>query len=375
MSKKNLLFILPSLQGGGAEKVTLNIIKDLDKEKFNITLLLIKKEGVYWDLVPDHIKLISILNQNDSITKNLYRIIKQVIKFSKDNDIIIGALELTATYLAIIAGTLLNKPRVGWLHINLKEFPHAKKFSHKILIKLLYPLLNVVIAVSNGARNSLIEISPSLEKKIVTVYNPLPMDVISKLADEDIDINFNINSSIPMILGMGRLTYQKGFEYLITAHANLIKNGYEHNLIILGEGEERSHLESLVKKLGVSNTVFLPGFQSNPYSWMKKADLFVLSSRFEGFGMVLGEAMSLGVPVISTNCPSGPEELLNSGEYGILVPVEDSVNLSKAIENLFVKPKVMKDYSIKAKGRASEFSPLVIIPKIESIFNSLYKKK
>ena len=133
-----------------------------------------------------------------------------------------------------------------------------------------------------------------------------------------------------MILGVGRLTQAKDFPTLIRAFA-LVRKKRAARLMILGEGEERPKLEALVRELGLEREVTLPGFVDNPYKYMKRAAVFVLSSKWEGFGNVLVEAMALGTPVVSTDCPSGPAEILENGRWGRLVPVGDVYALAEAI--------------------------------------------
>jgi glycosyltransferase involved in cell wall biosynthesis len=137
------------------------------------------------------------------------------------------------------------------------------------------------------------------------------------------------------ILAVGRLTKIKGFDVLLQAFAKLIqRRELDLHLLILGEGEERPRLEELAKRLGVSNRVFMPGFQENPYPYFVRAEVFVLSSRWEGLGMVLVEAMALGLPVIATDCPYGPRELTEEGQYGVLVPPNNATALAEAAYTL-----------------------------------------
>lgn len=356
--------MLPSLQGGGAEKVVLNVIEKLDKSKYEPVLFLFVKDGAYLDKIPKSITVKYALEKGNRFTRKPLEVLKKMVKESKEVDLIVSSLELTTTYISIVAGAIASKPTIGWVHINLDEFKVAKKLSHRILLKSLYPLLSGVIAVSNGVKESVEKIVPSLRGKTEVVYNPLPVQEIQKMGNE----NIIFESNNPMVLAAGRLTYQKSFGFLIRCHANLIRQGIIHDLVILGDGEEKEELQSLIKKLGVEETVFLMGFQENPYSWIGKADVFVLSSRFEGFGMVIGEAMALGVPVVSTDCPSGPVELLNNGEYGILVESQNKEEMCNAIKNMLNDKDVRKLYQLKGLERVEHFDESNIIPQLEEIF-------
>lgn len=362
--KSKVLFVLPSLQGGGAEKVVLNVIDRLDKNKYEPTLFLFVKDGAYLEKIPKGITLKYALEKEHRFTKHPFKVMKELVKESKRMDLIVSSLELTTTYISIIAGLIARRPTLGWIHIDLKEFGAAKKLPHQILLKSLYPLLNGAITVSEGVKKSVLTVVPSLKERIEVVYNPLPVKEIKRLGNQSI----SYESNNPMILAAGRLTYQKSFDFLIRCHAKLIRQGIMHDLVILGEGEEKGALQSLIKKLDVEDTVFLMGFQENPYSWMEKADIFVLSSRFEGFGMVIAEAMALGVPVVSTDCPSGPVELLNNGEYGVLVESQNEEEMCNAIKNMLNDEDARNLYRMKGLARVEHFDENNIIPQLEEFF-------
>ncbi|MEH6935503.1 glycosyltransferase, partial [Bacillus sp. JJ783] len=182
----------------------------------------------------------------------------------------------------------------------------------------IYNKLNKVIGVSVGASQSAIDLFNIKNiKNVVTIYNPINVEAINQLA---LETNENPGGGAPYIVSVGRLIPEKGFDILIDAFNELIKKEKTlHNLVILGEGPERKNLENKISKLSLENRVFLVGYKDNPYTWIKSADLFVLSSRLEGFSLVLVEALALHTPIVSFDCPSGPAEILEDGKYGILV--------------------------------------------------------
>ncbi len=362
----NILFILPNLQGGGAERVVLNVIRALDQTKFKPILFLIKNTGDYWNEVPENVEIVVALESNQQSRLNALKILFKLLKVSRRVDIIVGALELSATYYAVVAGLILRKPTVGWVHTDLNRYLAIQKPFHSKLVRWLYPHLMVIIAVSSGAAKTVEQLLPKMRDKVKTVYNPLP-EKIFELAEEPLQIN----KSLPMVLGVGRLDFHKGFDVLIRAHAKLVAKGIQHKLMILGEGKDRENLESLVKELGVENSVIMRGFQPNPYKWMNSADVFVLSSRFEGFGMVLIEAMALGVPVVSTACPSGPVEILDNGRFGLLVPDGDVDALVGAIAQVLTDSNVANHLRMIGPQRAKDFSPETIIPQYEKILSEV----
>ncbi|MFJ8526936.1 glycosyltransferase [Bacillus sp. NPDC094106] len=366
-SKQRILFVLPSLQGGGAEKVVLNVINKIDRNKYHPVLFLFVNEGVYLNKLPSYLEVNYALEAGKSFTKNSFKVINKLKKQALQSSLIVSSLELTTTYFSIIAGLMAKKPTVGWIHIDIAEFHVSKKFSHKILLKMLYPHLRSAIAVSEGVEEAVIKVIPKLKGKTEVIYNPLPVKEIREYAEEP--NSFVVDS--PLIIAAGRLTYQKSFDYLIRCHARLISKGVNHRLVILGEGEEKVNLLRLIKELNMEKSVFLAGFQDNPYSWIKKADIFVLSSRFEGFGMVIAEAMALGIPIISTDCPSGPAEILEDGKYGVLVKSQDENSMCIAIESMLLDKGKIKFYQHQSLERIKEFNEDNVIPKFDSLFGKI----
>jgi glycosyltransferase involved in cell wall biosynthesis len=200
------------------------------------------------------------------------------------------------------------------------------------LAKWFYPWADCITAVSKGVADDLIQATKLSSSRIQVIYNPIVTPDLQKKSESLLEHPWFRTGEPPVILGVGRLTAQKAFSVLIDAFAQVRKSQLVR-LLILGEGEERPMLEAQIRKLGLELDVDLPGFVSNPYPYMAHAALFVLSSRWEGLPTVLVEAMSLRTPVISTDCPSGPLEILDNGKYGKLVPVDDPRTLAQAIQS------------------------------------------
>ncbi|MCZ8523109.1 MULTISPECIES: glycosyltransferase [Paenibacillus] len=365
--RKTILFVLPNLQGGGAEKVTLSFIKYLDKDKYKPILFLLKNEGVYWNDVSSDVEVHYALESGQSLMKNGFSVLKKLISVSKRCDILIGCLELITTYLVVISGKLLKKPTIGWVHTNLKYYPTATKWSYKFFTKLFYGLLDKTICVSEGVLRDFIKEYPSIhETKVVRLYNILEPVVIDHPENEPSDEQ----KDIPTVIAMGRLVKEKGFDTLIKAHSELIAEKTAHSLLILGEGEQRESLEELIRELRVDKTVTLQGFVPNPNEYLLEADIFVLSSRFEGFGMVILEAMAAGVPVVATNC-DGPIEILENGTHGKLVPIDDINALKQAIKTLLNSDKVRGAFISSGLERVKDFYPSKVMPQFEMIIREV----
>jgi glycosyltransferase involved in cell wall biosynthesis len=198
------------------------------------------------------------------------------------------------------------------------------------VMRSAYTRADVVVATSAGVADDLARAIQMPRSRIVVIYNPVVTPSMIKKSWESVDHAWITGGSCPVIIATGRLTKQKDFPTLIRAFARL-REQQSARLIILGEGEDRERLQDLAAELRVEANIDFPGFVSNPYAYMRRASVFVLSSRWEGFGNVVAEALACGTPVVSTDCPSGPAEILEGGRWGRLVPVGDSASLSEAM--------------------------------------------
>lgn len=212
-----------------------------------------------------------------------------------------------------------------------------KRYWRRLVTRYTYLFADSIIAVSAGVARDTAALTGIALDQIKVIPNPVITSRLVKKANEPLSHPWYSPGQPRVILACGRLTRQKGLSTLIKAFA-LVRKKRHLRLIILGEGNKRPELENLITKLGVKSDVQLPGFVPNPYPYMQKATLFVLSSLWEGSPNVLTEAMALGTPVVSTDCPSGPGELLQDGEFGPLVPVEDEKTLAEAILHVLDNP-------------------------------------
>lgn len=350
-SRIRITFVINNLGGGGAERVLLNILNNLDRSKFKPRLFLFEYEGEYLKyLLPDvevgYCSKKSMLKNRISkaiflplrYLKRCTFGVKKLKGFSKDDDIVVAFLEKMVTYNVSRALKDEKKISYAWLHNNAKEFSKI----HKLLSYKYYKTYNRVFCVSKECTELAKEQFVNIANKIDTMYNPIEIQSIIDKSNNEIEFKLPKGTNI---VATGRLTNQKGFDILIEAFGKIKHK--DVNLVILGEGEDRLKLEQLVDKYNLKKRVYMPGFVENPFTILKNADLFVLSSRYEGLPTVLIEALALNKKIISTTC-SGSTEILENGKYGYLVDINDVDGLSKKIEYA-LDNKVINNGIVKAK--------------------------
>ena len=329
MNNKKITILLPFFLDGGVERAMLNLSKEMISHGIKVDFVLMSvNNGPLKSEIPNKCKIIELGSGN--MFFSVIRFIKYIRKEKPDT--IISALT-PANILAIIGKYIsFRKVKVVVeIQVAVEISESTSFFKSKIrpiFYRIFLPLADKIVSVSRGIKEDLLGFGiPS--SKIIVIYNPIFSNDIELIAEEKVDHKW-FNDDIPIIIGVGRLHKQKNFPLLIESFAKVRK---EKNArpVILGEGEERKNLLDLIKEFDIEDCVDLVGFVSNPYSYMKKSKLFVLSSDWEGFGNVLAEALCLGVPVVSTNCKWGPSEILEDGKYGKLVPVGNSDALADSI--------------------------------------------
>jgi glycosyltransferase involved in cell wall biosynthesis len=347
MGKKHkIALFIPSLHGGGAERVMANLANGLVARGYDVDLILIKAEGPYLEQLSDRVKIIDL---------NLSRLrycLPRLMRYLKNEkpDAMISSMG-GANFFSILARRFLSLSFPLTVRVETAEslaIQHKNNWLNRCVFKAnsyLYSLPDYVVAVSKGVGVDLLNNYQLEKEKVCIIYNPIVNKSIFLLMKEEVSLPlFLANEDIPLIISAGRLETVKDYPTLIRAF-KLLRERQDVRLLILGEGAERENLEKLIESLELQDNVWLAGFVSNPFAYMKKASLFVLSSIFEGFGNVIVEAMACGVPVVSTNCPSGPSEILENGKWGELVPVGDPAALAEAMAkslNSKEKPDVRK---------------------------------
>jgi glycosyltransferase involved in cell wall biosynthesis len=244
------------------------------------------------------------------------------------------------------------------------------EFLRRFTIRNFYPKANRIIVNSKNMGIELQQMFNIPLSKIAVINNPIDIQKVNKLSNENINHSWN-EENFPVIIAIGRLTSQKGFSYLIKAFSIVVSDGIPCRLLILGEGVDKEKLKKLAMELRVDDKVSLLGFQKNPYKYLCRSTLFVLSSLYEGFPNVLLEALALGVPSIATRCPTGPEEIITHEVDGILTPPADEMALANAIKRGLLDQGLRKRLGEAGKKRAENFRVKKIVRQYEEVIEDV----
>ncbi len=356
IAPKKVLCVLPSMNGGGAEKVMLLLLSGLDRSKYQPVLVLFENKGAYLKEIPDNIEVHCLKKKRKVdallLPYRLARLVKEV-----EPEVVLSFLWY-ANLVNVLSSRVWrhNVPAIISVHNYLSMSLAMQKYSRikGLITRLLFPMANEVISVSKAASHDLVNNFNIPKDKVTVIYNGIDKEHVARRGLDQPEL-FIFDDATPVIVAAGRLSRQKGFDVLIRAFAEVRKKN-EVKLLILGEGVERAELECLVVKLDLSDHVSMPGFAANPYPYIKRASLYVMSSNFEGFPVVLLEVMACGVPIISTNCTSGPEEILQNDVTGILVPVGDIGALSESMSNLLNNSNKRKRLAERANAKVDDWT-------------------
>jgi glycosyltransferase involved in cell wall biosynthesis len=328
---KVALFI-SSLEGGGAERVMVTLANQFAEQGHQVDFLLENKIGIYLSEVSAKVNLI------DFRKRRMMQCLAPLAHYLRvERPVGILSSLPAPNMLSIMAARLVRTDaRVVVREANTPSMRMQGVISPKdrmiewLNMKLWYPDADWVVAVSKGVQRDMQRFARIPKEHIVLIYNPAYTTRLLYLRDQPVDHPWFAPNQPPVVLGVGRFYPEKGFATLLKAFA-LVRASRIARLVLLGEGPLRTQLEALAHELGIADDVCMPGFVENPFAYMRRAAVFVLPSEYEGLPNVLIQAMACGCPVVSTNCPSGPEDILDNGKYGHLVPVGDWEAMAKAI--------------------------------------------
>jgi len=360
-----LAFFIPDLSVGGAEQVAITIANGLVTRGYDIDLLLSRASG----------ELRSELSEQVSI-----------VELPPSKTPVVGV----AAHLPFLAAYLnRRKPAALFPHLEhpsivslaINRFLDAdtaviptqhSAFGHDVeatpkdqivrrIVPRLYPASDQIVSVSEGVADSLVDRTPVDRSDISVLHNPVDVEQIRDRARQPVEHEWVENDDRDVVLFVGRHARQKNLDGWVRAFEKVVNRNANARAIIAGKGPCRAQVQATVERLGLSDVVSLPGFVDNPYRYMTKSDVFLLSSRYEGLPTVLIECLAVGCPIVSTDCPSGPREILSDGEHGTLVPIDDTNGLANAVCDTLADPPDPD----RLRSRADDFSPKPVFDKYE----------
>lgn len=376
--KKRVLFVINSLWGGGAEKVFQTLLCNLDKDKYDITVCSVNQARVEAPYPTVGVKYRYLFGQSAKSGLGRFKLrlinkLKLTVYYHLSPtwfyrlfvrgryDVEVAFLEGYATRV-VSGSTNKRSKKLAWVHIDLEK-NHWTDVAYRSRKEeeSVYSRFDSVPVVSKSVYASMKSLYPKLDTLLV-VQNPIDEKFIRS---QSAAFKAKFPSAAIKLVSIGRLESQKGYDRLLPIVKRLVDEGYDLSLTILGDGSQRRSLESYIRENGLSERVLLPGFQSNPYPWLERADLFVCSSRSEGYSTVVTEALILGLPVITTDC-AGMDELLGSGRYGMIVDNDDEA-LYNGLKKLLDHPKILDEYRELAESRGEDFSLRSLMSHIERL--------
>ncbi|MCA9240570.1 MAG: glycosyltransferase [Planctomycetales bacterium] len=347
----HIAFFLPSLGGRGAQRVLVNLANEIAGREARVDLVVANYQGDLISAVSPQVH-VADLNSHRGVLRSLPAL-QRYLREHKPTVLVTAMDYVNVLVLACRKLRRFKTKIVATCHNNIaasiSNSPWVRDRLLPMGIRLTYGGADAIVAVSQGVADTLADTAGIDRSRIKVIYNPAAPENVDELCKEEPDHKWLKAPGEPVILGVGSLTRQKDFRTLIEAFA-LSNQTLPSRLILLGEGEEREALANLAAELGVADRVDMPGWVKNPYAYMSRSSLFVLSSRWEGFGLVLAEALACGVPVVSTDCPSGPAEILEGGKHGKLVTPGDAGELSQAISATLDNPPETEN--LKHRGRS-----------------------
>lgn len=395
---KNLVIRSGSLRMGGLERVLIEMLQSLDRSRYNISLIIEDnsgKENVFLDQVPEGIdiyflkpeSLIEKTHYHRERKKNLYHKLMYNLLMSKEHSFVVNKTkdvlkEIEKKYGEVdvfldydwgarrYVEKLKAKRKIVWIHNSVPKL--LKKESKIIRFGKNLAKYDTVVAICDDMKAELEDIYPYLKGKVERVYNPFNFKRILDLSNDMSQLNDQQKKLIKdaYIIAVSRLdTVQKDYATLIKGYKLATENGVKERLYIVGDGPDRKEIENLIKESGLEGSIILIGKTTNPYVWMKNSKLFVHSSKYEGFGLVIVEAAILGKAIISSDCKVGPKEILGNGKYGKIFPVGEYEKLSLELVKLLKYEEERRIFEEKAKTRALDFGATKVMKDYDIIIN------
>lgn len=371
-----ILFLITDLGGGGAEKALIDIVNNLDTDKYDITLMTAYNEGIYRSQINSNIHYKSIIKKTSQSAHSVFsRLVKRLPKklmyrlcIKEKYDVEIAFLEGYPVHL--LSGSKC-KNKIAWIHTDLNKYTYTDDLflSHRDYTHS-FTQFNKVICVSDEVRTAFINWlgdTPYPEENIQVISNYIPSESILQKASQEFDCSHKKPAGgIPVLCNLGTLKPIKGQMRLLEIHKQLLDKGLMHHLWFIGDGESRDKIKAYIKEHHLESTVTLWGFHTNPYPILRQSDIFVLPSYTEGYPLCLSEALILKKPIITTLCP-GTEEILSNGEFGMITENNDEA-LYEGLYSVLSNSEILDELKEKARLGSKRFDSKNVLSKIEQLF-------
>ena len=395
--KKNIVFRSGSLRLGGLERVLIEVLQTIDKEKYNITLVIdddCGEDNIFEKDIPKEIpyyflKSKELLNKTEyykankkklfnKLMYNLFMNLETFIMCKNMNKLLrkLGKIDVLIDFDAGASKYISKLKNIDkkavWIHNSIPKLKKKKSKIERFGKRL--KKYDKVVAICDEMKEELQEIYPKIKDKIIRIYNPFDFSRISKMAEDENNLSEKQKELLKdkYCVMVSRLdTVQKDYETLMKAFKIVIKKGREEKLYIVGSGPDEDKIKKMIENYGIEKNVKLIGFTKNPYVWIKNSLFLVHSSKYEGLPTVLIEALICGKTIISSECPTGPREILKNGECGELFEVGNVKQLSEKLVNFFENSDLIKFYEEKVKMRKEEFNQKNVIREYEKLIDNI----
>ena len=360
------MVVITSLSGGGAERAVVLVLEHADRARIESSLVIFEDCREY--AISEDVPVLCLHKRG---CYDLPRLVWRLARlYDRERpDTVLSFMDYPNLVALLARKFSRSKPRV----VLSEQFNVGFAMRHERLwrvkaraVSWLYPQASRIVTVSDGVADDLVTGFGVPRERFKVIHNPVDLEVVRALVEEDVDHPWFTRKEMPVVIAAGRLVPQKNYPLLLRAFARAAEV-HPSRLVILGQGRERDGLEKLAEDLGIEGRVAFLGFQANPFKYLARSDVFVLSSLWEGVANVLPEAMACGVPVVSTRCPSGPDEVITHGVNGLLVPMEDEAAMTEAILCLLDDGGLSTRLVEAGRKRAEDFAVRKIVEQYEAV--------
>lgn len=367
---KKLAFLIHDLMGGGAEKVLVNMVNNLNPEKYDITVVTLFDEGIHKKNLAPHIHYKSFLKKSFNGNKYVFRMLSPEFWYKRvfgreKYDVVVSYLE--GTCARIVSGCNDAKTAV-WIHRERDENGYKVCFKSKQEADEAYSSFDRIVCVAQSLKDNFSKHCSAFDSAEV-LYNVNETDKIILKSKEDVEEKYLFEDGVPVISFIGKIIREKGIYRLIDIHKKLNEKNIPHRFCVMGVGEDEENAKQLLKESGCEKDFVFMGFCQNPYKYLARSDMFVCASFAEGFSTATTEALVLGVPAVVTDC-SGMKEMLGDNEYGFITENSDDA-LYEGIEKMLTDKELRLNYKKQAELRGKDFSMERSLEKIEEFFDTL----